>query len=912
MATDPVKEGSASVMMATKGVFAKMTIDFSLIRSTTHVGVRTGRSKVDGETKTEHWEKYAPPSMDMSSLTHQAVQLSSWTNVQCYFGRVDNVALSGSNAVCPHGLPESSAWYASSWDFSRNLIGNTPDSFFSGANNTYKARFNFSQSLFQNSLEEAVARGIARERTAFRTLYLEGNNLYGYIPTGFSFFQPQTIFLGGNNFFCKGGASPTISSIASITCHNVSVTGCDPDWVIADGGMHIVLKGDNFLNVSGIECMFGTTNVTATYINSTALECQVPPVAAVIVSVSAAFQGSQISESGAQLIAASACLEGFYRTVHTSDCVVCPGRSYLPRGYRYKAGAVCDGGDALPYPQYGFHESLSTDEPTSLRVWAESSIPFRSLNPFKKRLRLPSMLLSGRVPINPVRRMHSRVQLLVVSMQRMRGWPGSELGQVRFALSRVVGHISSWAGGAHFIRELNPGYPTTGLNILLEFIQISALIFKYPLNWPPQLNFVITVLVTSNFDSNALGLDCIMNSSLGIKLKFLLAAPFLVALAIAVISAMYALRCIAGGEEKDNAIGRSTDVAINAYLTFLLQAQIPLAKKAAEIRQRRMHSDAPHRKEFTSVFECAVDVDRSYVLTSPETTCYTDSWYSYFNIAILGCILYTLGIPVVVLALSRVYSNASRNDVEMRRFRVLFQIYRDKCWYFKGYKAVVHLMLMLTPVFLANTPVFICMVTFLIISLDSAVTVWAWPYRFLPATKARVIVAHTLLFFPLGGIASYSDSLDETESNYLVVTIYLCFFLALSTSFYLLWYEWQAFCWHSLAESLHFGPLVRSSWYAVLFPLHLDLESSKLARPARRLPDPTSRGRARYERHQGSISSKIGVEESGQQSMSVMDMEMNHSVCERELRETPILDDVDDEAQLSPSRHSAFLSPITL
>ncbi|RKO83681.1 hypothetical protein BDK51DRAFT_49758 [Blyttiomyces helicus] len=120
-------------------------------------------------------------------------------------------------------------------------------------------------------------------------------------------------------------------------------------------------------------------------------------------------------------------------------------------------------------------------------------------------------------------------------------------------------------------------------------------------------------------------------------------------------------------------------------------------------------------KASTSTFECATDapsslraVDRSYLLSSPEITCYTGAVFAdqarqiagkgnsrqclrvtldasvlrndQRTVAIAGCVLYAAGILLILLLVSWYFAGRRTEDVVYRRIGALFSTYRDRCW----------------------------------------------------------------------------------------------------------------------------------------------------------------------------------------------------------------------------------------
>ncbi|RKO90815.1 hypothetical protein BDK51DRAFT_25666 [Blyttiomyces helicus] len=705
-------------------------------------------------------------------------QTSIWSGVQCWIGRVDRVELNAANLSCG-GFPGSSAWYSSFWDFSDNIIGPVPGSWFIGANHTdYPVWVNFSNSSFVNDLTEVTSRITSLDvssneltgaiptklsEATFRTLYLQNNRFYGPIPIGFFFFQSGMISLAGNQ----------PSSLASFSCHTVIVTGVVPFWASAGGGSTMTVFGEGFMDVDEFQCLFGSTAVPAAVQSSTVLTCVMPPVLPGKVSLNLGFQGQQVTNESVVINAvATGC--GTELFVSTDG-----------KKPKLAVGAICEGGSASPYPQYGWHKSISRSS-----KWIF----------YLLRNTYPILVPQSGECAAGFNQSSSRCSAcndgLVLENDQCIKCDGSNIALPSFLLSLAVLALATWL----FYSSL-AGFPDTGLVMILQYVQTLG---KGVLGGGGSAHFPIPSKLASNveqyhrYDSilklKLLGISCATGDPFK-ESKLLLMVPLIFLMGLAVVASAWAFRQILKRKTTPrDAFVLASEFSLNALVLFFKLAHIPMS---------------------------------SYLLNSPEITCYSSAWYGQRAIAIAGCVLYAGGIPAGILIVSWLFADCRAEEVVSRRVGALFSTYRNKCWYFEGYRTLWNLAVMLTPVLFANSPASICFVTFALIFAECALISWLAPYRFMPANKSHHLISTSLMFIPLAGVASAATSNDSDEKALVSVVVISTFLIAQASS----------------------GGALRSRLWSLVFPVHLNRAASRGAVNRRYLPDPDRRPRAPYESH---------------------------------------------------------------
>lgn len=84
--------------------------------------------------------------------------------------------------------------------------------------------------------------------------------------------------------------------------------------------------------------------------------------------------------------------------------------------------------------------------------------------------------------------------------------------------------------------------------------------------------------------------------------------------------------------------------------------------------------------QISLILTLVITVDRSYVMRHPAMSCYTDEWNNSKHKAIAGCILYAIGIPVVVFTISIFHRKRLSDPTVVHRYGILFDLYRDNSW----------------------------------------------------------------------------------------------------------------------------------------------------------------------------------------------------------------------------------------
>ncbi|TPX60042.1 hypothetical protein PhCBS80983_g02065 [Powellomyces hirtus] len=628
---------------------------------------------------------------------------------------------------------------------------------------------------------------------------LSENMLSGYIPEGLSELPEARILLHGNSFFCP---TPNISQIISVSCGNVTVATIDPPRAVSGSTQLVTVTGDGFRENEGTtSCAFGgVLSTNTTVLNPNKVQCTVPQRVAGRTDFQLYAYGAAASANSVTFDFVPDCAPGTYlRSPAELQCSICP------------ENAKCDGGSSPPYPVAGYHRALK-DETVYLQCFIPHACPERKDGVCKEGFvgSRCSTCVPGAFLVNEECVTCSGVDTV------------KPLVLLVFAtLALCV--LGLWMA----LTVLN----FSSTNILLLFVQVSGLILDVPLNWHSVFDGLGRSFAAVNVDLRQLGVACALSMDYEELVLFFLILPIVLLGIITTMVAFWVVWAVTRRKPKmeiPHALRVLTNVVTNAFIALLTLAHIPLAEK------------------FVEVFQCATDVDRSYVISDTEVSCYTEEWLASRHKAIAGCIMYAAGIPLLVGIISWVNRNKLNDEQVVRRYGVLFDIYSDSAWWFEAYRCVYNLLLLLVPVALADYPLFIAAMGMVIYNVDGAIVRRYRPYRFPHANNIYPFVVWSWNLTNFTGILYSTRTLSATQSDIISSIASVVVTVTGLTLVHSLIYEWQLIHWISLRKLPYIGHFFVSKPWGLLFPVHLNKAGRAVARTIEKLPDTTESSPLNY------------------------------------------------------------------
>ncbi|TPX64332.1 hypothetical protein SpCBS45565_g05951 [Spizellomyces sp. 'palustris'] len=730
--------------------------------------------------------------------------VSSWTGLSCANGRVSNMDMRGIGMNCTgNGLPrESLPRYLETIDFTGELLtGTLPGDLFrtpylnqlflsnTSLEGELPAEVSWATALntfllHDNNLTGPLPEGLTR-LPQLNELDMENNNFFGFVLDDFAYLQRAIILLAGNQFFCP---TPNITRIHSVSCNNISLTSVTPNTAVNTGGDTVVVRGVGFHPDIEMSCVFGgVSSLKTEVVDWNTIVCTVPPRLAGETSIEIWAFGKKAATNGLPFELLNDCAPGTYlSTTNMTQCLGCPD------------GAICDGGQNPPYPKYGYHKASNMD--IFLPCFIPSACPSRMNGACKPGFTGP--------------RCSQCEEGLFLKGQECLDCTGSRgLGPILIVSFGFV--LLSAFGIWMSVTDLNLSSGT----LLLFLIQISGLILKLPMRWHTLFGPLHTFLLNANVNIVSLGLNCAFRLTFDQWMSLLLCVPLIfLGIILTMCFAWVAWVTLKGGKSAIWAVTRAIDTTINASLALSILGHVPLAE------------------QFVAVFECATDVERSYMISNPQVSCYTAEWNNSKMKAILGCVLYAGGIPVLLFCISVAFRKRLNDTNIVHRFGIVFDLYTESSWWFEPYRSTYGMVLMTIPMAFANYPTFIVTLGLAVINLDKFVVLRVSPFRFPHSNRVYNMIIWTLNTLSIAGILYYSGTLTESQEHLIGVMGVASFSISLAAVIHSLLYEWQLLWYHDLVKLPVFSRILTSGFYLTLFPRHLTRLGRQETRTGQRLP----------------------------------------------------------------------------
>ncbi|KAI9099299.1 hypothetical protein DFS34DRAFT_63300 [Phlyctochytrium arcticum] len=744
-----------------------------------------------------------------------------WPGVTCYSSRVTNIDLRGFGLNCTgHGLPQDTfPRYTETVDLTGELItGSLPSQIFRTA---YLTQLLMSGTRLEGSIPEDVSRAATLNTlvlhnnwltgrlpasltrlTQLVELNLENNNLLGFISEDFAYLDRAVILLANNSFTCP---VPEIPRILSSTCANVTITGAKPSSAYSTGGQSITVYGSNFRSDSEMACMFGEIVSPHTVVlDSQTMHCITPSKVPGKTELQVSEFGRPSAVNPWLFEITNYCARGTFLARNDSTvCVPCP------------VGAVCDGGVEPPYPQESWHESLKMQD-LFLPCFLSSACPSN-----KNGSCAPGFTGSRCSECLP--------GLMLAENRCVKCGDGSKHWTAFIMLGALI------LAAIYLVAMVRTEMNVCSVSLVLCLLQTSSLVLRIPLNWPSTLNPLLRVFSGAGIAYTSVNISCVFRLSFQHWIYVLISFPYMFLAIVAPVSTAWTFwvkrsarcrreRVVENGAVEEiegcvwETVRRIRDTTVNAFLAAMMIGHIPLAE------------------QFVSVFQCATDVDRSYMLANPQITCYTPQWNKLKLAAIFGCTLYAAGIPVLVFMLSLRTHRHVNEPYVLERYSILYQLYNEPCWWFEAYRKTQGVILMIIPVILADYPLMIAVLSMVSINIDKLMVMAYQPYRFPHANKLYNLIILALNGILISGILFYSKILTRAQIVGISAALYFLLGCTLCATGHSMIYEFQAVHYERIISYPLWSRLVRSKFYQFFFPYHLSPLGKHEAVAGRRLP----------------------------------------------------------------------------
>jgi hypothetical protein len=206
----------------------------------------------------------------------------------------------------------------------------------------------------------------------------------------------------------------------------------------------------------------------------------------------------------------------------------------------------------------------------------------------------------------------------------------------------------------------------------------------FRLNWPSSFRSLLGIFSSLNFNIEIIAPECTVNAGYWDKWWIVLSLPFIMAATFTLVFlALQVVKRIMPKTEKLSFLF-TIDYFINSYIMFLSLAHPYLTAKSLE------------------VFNCISDGGGNWYMVANQTQlCYVHSWAVYEPWAIIGIIVYGLGIPIGFFVILWIFRKKLHQQQFGQRFGSLYYCYARKNWY---WEVVVKLRYLLDHLHLLNLP----------------------------------------------------------------------------------------------------------------------------------------------------------------------------------------------------------------
>ena len=738
------------------------------------------------------------PWVSAVNWTDPNIDVCTWEFIKCYNLRVLNLVMPANNFACgnssfrlPHFTEQlalssnhltnfpthiETQLYLSSFDVSNNSIASTfPATFAKVA--TLKS-LDCSHNSIQGELPSVLSRLVQ-----LGNFNVEGNQLTGFLPDDFNELPIGSIAAANNYFACP---LPNWTSVRSMTCVNVSVTGLAPVTIPSGRPVTVLLSGQNFQYVANASCSFGgQPAVMSRVLSPTEISCTAPALIPGSIEVSV-FRGSkQISTNAVTIHYTSYCQVNTYArwtdiASYNSTCEACP------------VGAMCAGGTSVPLAVAGYVRSDTENEvfikcPRPSVCYGEVNVTasYQARQLTQEDMR-DVTVIEGRETMDNTTFAAKRVcsaghyghtcSFCTNSTYPQGGYcvTCDAATSARLFIFLILG---VFVGGGFLCVLATRAFRFASTTILLFFMQVTGLFIHYDFPWPPVLRQVLAIYSSSDFNLDLFGLECSFNITYYDRFLVLLISPII----LLVVFALYYACIMAYGRWRNYNFGKHSSRTINfltdSWLLYLSFISIPAC--AAVFRH----------------FECISDGERYYIQSQPQVTCYTAQYNASLPQVYLLFVLFGCGIPLLFIAIT--YRHFRKNELHnpqvLEKYGSIYQIYREKLFFWESFMFIFHILLTGSPLFFKHEPQKQVVVLCLTMMALGGIVYLAQPYSFRRSNRMMFLSMMSMCLFLVTGLV-YDHGTDDP--TFFIATTLAVHHLVFLTLVHTLLYEIQYTYYH--------------------------------------------------------------------------------------------------------------------
>ncbi|KNC51334.1 uncharacterized protein AMSG_07349 [Thecamonas trahens ATCC 50062] len=295
----------------------------------------------------------------------------------------------------------------------------------------------------------------------------------------------------------------------------------------------------------------------------------------------------------------------------------------------------------------------------------------------------------------------------------------------------------------------------SSVTVSINFIQTVAILPLYQLKWPQYIKVFFNDLSGFNLNPQLTAPECSFTGmSWSQQWIFTMFFPALVAAFMSVVYVVvWLLRQwqLAKSYERPIKTSRAWDIIVPTYVTFLLFFYISISQATV------------------SFFDCTEQGDNTFTLdASADILCYSSDWFTLLPLAVLGFLIYVIGIPVALFSALYIRKNklydVSRKGQQM--YRWLGPVYLRFHVRYYWWEMVVFarkLFLIAAGSFLTGFTLFQSVTAVFILVVALWIQLLVYPFAYQKANWLEALLNFALIVLFLMGILFQSGTLPDAS-----------------------------------------------------------------------------------------------------------------------------------------------------
>ena len=313
--------------------------------------------------------------------------------------------------------------------------------------------------------------------------------------------------------------------------------------------------------------------------------------------------------------------------------------------------------------------------------------------------------------------------------------------------------------------------------VTVNFLQTVAVLPLYQLQWPQYVKVFFNDLSGFNLNPELTAPECSFPVSWKSLWVFTMFFPVIVgALMSVVYGVVYIMRVyqVAKSVERPIKTSRAWDVIVPTYVTFILFFYVSIAKTTVQF------------------FDCTEQADDTYTLdASADILCYSSEWFTLLPLAVLGFLVYVIGVPVYMLSWlflrrHRLYELSPKGEKVYRWLGPLYLRFHVGVWGFESVIFARKLLLVVIGAFLTSFTLFQSLLAIAVLVVGLWIHLLVYPYAYSRSNWLEALYYVALIVLLLMGVLFQSNTLpnDDGMAQFVFGVFLVLFIICLAAAVY--------------------------------------------------------------------------------------------------------------------------------